>query len=207
MRRSTSGAAHIVAAMSYEHHHADVSTRGTGAQASSSSSSSARWPSTHKFYLKREDLDHSVPEESKPQLTPTKVNDAESYASSDLMGRIGKKAEPVKSACIQCQKRKTKCSGQRPVCRFCSDHDLECSWDVADGLTRVADLKRKLLEAKWRSGDLGELVGAMRSGTDQTSSMVLAKLRLGDSLESLLSSIRLDESPSESSQFSLGPQM
>jgi hypothetical protein len=205
MPKSTSGAAHIVAAMSYERHHADVSTKGTGSQASSSSS--ARWPSTHKFYLRREALDHLVPEESKPQLTPTKVNDAESYASSDLTDRIGKKAEPVKSACIQCQKRKTKCSGQRPVCRFCSDHDLECSWDVADGSNRVADLKRKLLEAKGRSDDLGELVGAMRSGTDQTSSMLLAKLRLGDSLESLLSSIRLDESPSESSPFPLGPQM
>jgi hypothetical protein len=157
--------------------------------------------------LKREDLDDAVLEESKPQPTPTTVNDAESDASSNLTGHTRDKAKLVKSACIQCQKRKTKCSSQRPVCRFCSDRDLDCSWDVAEGLTRTANLKRKLLEANRISDDLGELVDAMRSGTDQTSSMLLAKLRLGDSLESLLSSMRLDESPSESSQFPLGPQM
>jgi hypothetical protein len=191
--------------MSYKRHQADVCTGGTGAQASASSS--ARWLPTHMVYLEREILGHSVLEESKPQPTPTKVNDAKSYASSDLTGRTRNKAEPVKTACIQCQKRKTKCSGQRPVCRFCSDRDLKCSWDVGDGLTRIADLKKKLLEVNRLSDDLGELVGAMRSGTDQTSSMLLAKLRLGDSLESLLSNIRLEESPGESGQFPVDPQM
>jgi hypothetical protein len=202
---STFGTAHIVAAMSHKCRHADVSTGGTGAQASPSSS--ARRQSTHRVYLKRKDLDDSVLEESKSQPTPTTVDDAESDARSNLTGRTRKKAEPVKSACIQCQKRKTKCSGERPVCRFCSDRNLECSWDVGDGLTRTANLKRKLLEANRIADDLGELVGAMRSGTDQTSSMLLAKLRLGDSLESLLSNIRLDESPGESGQFALDLQM
>jgi hypothetical protein len=195
----------MVAAMSYKCHHADMSTGGTGAQASPSSS--ARRPSTHRVYLKRKDLDNSVLEESKPQPTPMTVDDAESGTSSNLTGHTRNKAKPVKSACIQCQKRKTKCSGQRPVCRFCSDRNLECFWDVADGLTKTANLKRKLLEANRISDDLGELVGAMRSGTDQTSSMILAKLRLGDSLESLLSNIRLDESPGESGQFALDLQM
>jgi hypothetical protein len=185
--------------MSYKCHHADVSTGGTGARASPSSP--ARRPSTHRVYLKRKDLDDSVVEESNLQPTLTAVDDTESDASSNLTGRTRKKAEPVKSTCMQCQKRKTKCSGRRPVCSFCSNRILECSWDVGEGLTRTDDLKRKLLEANRLSDDLGELVEAMRLGTGQTSSMLLAKLRSGDSLESLLPNIRVDESRGESCQF------
>jgi hypothetical protein len=131
--------------MSYRCHHVDIYTGGPGAQASSSSP--ARWPSTHRVYLKRKDLDDSVVEESNLQPTLTAVDDTESDASSNLTGRTRKKAEPVKSTCMQCQKRKTKCSGRRQVCSFCSNRILECSWDVGEGLTRTADLKRKLLEA------------------------------------------------------------
>ena len=120
---------------------------------------------------------------------------AESDASSDQTSRTRKKAEPVKSACVQCQKRKTKCSGQRPVCRFCSDRNLECSWDIGDGLTRTADLKRKLQEATGRSEDLDTLVDAMRYGTDDVSTMLLARLRLGESIEDLVSALRTELHP------------
>ena len=188
------------AAMSYKRHHTDVSTGGAGNQMPS-----ARRPSTETTIFKRETFDDSLPEESKSQRTPS--DGAESDASSDRPGRARKKAEPVKSACVQCQKRKTKCSGQRPVCRFCSDRNLECSWDIGDGLTRTADLKQKLQEANLKSEDLSELVSAMRTGTDQTSSMLLARLRLGCSTEELLSNIRLDESSGESRQGSMDQQM
>lgn len=158
--------------------------------------------------MKQEDPEDPASQESKRQRTPTTVEDAESDDSSDRTGRTRKKAEPVKSACVQCQKRKTKCSGQRPVCRFCSDRNLECSWDIGDGLTRTADLKRKLQEANGRSDDLCKLVDAMRSGSDQTSSMLLARLRIGDSLEQLLSNIRPDvSSPADGGQFQIDPQM
>lgn len=191
--------------MSSKRHHTDVSTGGAGSQMPSSSSSPRR-PSSHRLVFKREDADGSSPEESKLQQR-TPADDAESDASSDHPGPARKKAEPVKSACAQCQKRKTKCSGQRPVCRFCSDRNLECSWDIGDGLTRTADLKRRLEAANLKGDELGELVGAMRLGSDQTSSMLLARLRLGDSMETLLSNIRIDESPSESGQVPLDQQM
>lgn len=192
--------------MSSKRHHAHVSAGGAGAP--TASSSSARRPSTQDSYLKQEDPEDSASQESKRQRTPTTVEDAESDDSSDRTGRTRRKAEPVKSACVQCQKRKTKCSGQRPVCRFCSDRNLECSWDIVDGLTRTADLKRKLQEANGRSEDLGELVDALRSRSDQTSSMLLARLRIGASLEQLLSNVRLDVSPpANSSLFHMEPQM
>lgn len=104
--------------------------------------------------------------------------------------RVRKRAEPVKCACFQCKKRKTKCSGRRPVCHFCEDRNLECSWDSADGLTRAADLKRQLNEAIDYSEHLGILVDAMRSSSIQISTMLLAKLRLGESLQDLIVSIQ-----------------
>lgn len=87
----------------------------------------------------------------------------------------------VRSACTQCQKRKGKCTGERPVCRHCNDRGLDCSWDVADGSTRTSDLKRRLREATDRLLDLDQIFAALREGTDAESTEVLARLRLGDS--------------------------
>jgi hypothetical protein len=103
--------------------------------------------------------------------------------------RIRRKSEPVKSACVQCQKRKTKCSGHRPSCRSCSDRGIGCSWNIEEGLTRTAGLKKQLREAVGRSEDLCVLVDAMRRGTDEVSSMLLAKLRIGMALDDLLTGI------------------
>jgi hypothetical protein len=103
--------------------------------------------------------------------------------------RIRRKSEPVKSACVQCQKRKTKCSGHRPSCRSCTDRGIGCSWNIEEGLTRTAGLKKQLREAVGRSEDLCVLVDAMRRGTDEVSSMLLAKLRIGMALDDLLTGI------------------
>jgi hypothetical protein len=108
--------------------------------------------------------------------------------------KVRRKSEPVKSACMQCQKRKTKCSGHRPSCRSCSDRGIGCSWDIDDGLTRTAGLKKQLREAVGRSEDLCALVDAMRRGTDEVSSMLLAKLRIGTSLDHLLAGIERESS-------------
>lgn len=140
------------------------------------------------------------------RLHPRRISKSPEGTASDVGSdhatpAARKKAEPVKSACVQCQKRKTKCSGQRPVCRFCSERGLECSWDIGDGMTRTADLKKKLQEATGRSVDLDTLVDAMRHSTDDVSTMLLAKLRLGASIEDLAFEIRGESSPTESGGY------
>lgn len=105
-------------------------------------------------------------------------------------GAARKKSEPVKSACGQCQKRKTKCSGRRPTCEFCGDRGLECSWEIGDGLTRNADLRQRLTDANSHSVDINMLVHDMRTNTDAVATTLLAKLRLGDSIEDLATGIR-----------------
>lgn len=114
--------------------------------------------------------------------------------SHDQVPRARKKAEPVKSACYSCRKRKTKCSGERPVCRSCSDRSIVCSWDITEGLTRNGDLRHKLQSANARLDDLVLLVETLRCGTDHVSTTLLAQLRLGASVEALAQSIRAEAS-------------
>jgi hypothetical protein len=123
-----------------------------------------------------------------------------SYKSRVLMRvETGRKASitktiplQVRSACTWCQKRKAKCTGERPVCRCCSDRGLDCSWDVADGSTRTSDLKRRLREATNRSLDLDRIFAVLRDGTDVKSTEVLARLRLGDSNAEVILSLTDD---------------
>lgn len=129
-------------------------------------------------------------ESSSPNEPPTHMSSESTEPNLDSPGPSRKKSEPVKSACAQCQKRKTKCSGRRPTCGFCSDRGLDCSWEIGDGLTRNADLKQRLAEADMRSADINVLVNDMRNNTDEIATTLLAKLRLGDTIKDLATGIR-----------------
>lgn len=104
--------------------------------------------------------------------------------------RERKRSEPVRSACLQCRRRKTKCSGERPVCRSCTSRDVECRWQTPEGLTRTEALKQELQSVINRLIDSEILVGRMQRGSDEESTLLLARLRLGDSVEELAHDVR-----------------
>lgn len=148
---------------------------------------------TKKRYYTAEDLtseDSAKPCESLAPNERYQLDKSDRVANVDPAGRLLKRSKPVKSACGQCQRRKTKCSGQRPVCGFCSDRDLQCSWDIGDGLTRNAELRQRLAKANSHSADINILVNDMRTNTDAIATMLLAKLRLGESVADLAIGIR-----------------
>lgn len=95
-------------------------------------------------------------------------------------------SQQVRPACAECRRRKQRCTGDRPACQFCTEKGQECAYEVADGKTRTEDLKIKVQQATERGERLGQLVGAMRSGTDKESSELLARLRVGATLDDLL---------------------
>jgi hypothetical protein len=140
--------------------------------------------------------EHLNPPAHEGSMSPTSEYNSSPQAANDTSaggnssGSSRKKSEPVKSACGQCQKRKTKCSGQRPTCGFCSERGLECSWEIGDGLTRNADLRQRLADANEHAIDINMLVQDMRTNTDEIATTLLAKLRLGDSVQDLASGIR-----------------
>jgi hypothetical protein len=67
---------------------------------------------------------------------------------------------------------------------------LVCEWDIPGGLTRNEDLRRKLEEAEKFCEEAQVLIRALRSESIETSTMLLAKLRLGVSLADLAESVR-----------------
>lgn len=144
----------------------------------------------------------SGPPASELALLQTTAQDPpKTSARSGQAPRAQQRAKPVKVACARCQKMKTKCSGERPNCRSCKCRGFTCSWEIADGVTRTADLKRQIEEATNRSEDLGTLVEELRSSTDQNATMLLAKLRLGASVKDLIHSIRSRSPGSDSSNM------
>jgi hypothetical protein len=91
---------------------------------------------------------------------PRLKRSAEANASND--GRVGGKHR-VNHACEPCRQRKTKCSGERPVCRHCQDFKIQCLY--ADGkrdrvkkqfgsmTDKVADYEKLLRDLCLRVGD------------------------------------------------------
>ena len=67
---------------------------------------------------------------------------------------------------------------------------MVCEWDIPGGLTRNEDLRRKLEEAEKFCEEAQVLIRALRSESIETSTMLLAKLRLGVSLADLAESVR-----------------
>lgn len=107
--------------------------------------------------------------------------------SSDFAAVQGGRSQlQTKSACAGCQRRKQRCTGDRPACQSCVDKGIACLYDVADGKTRSEDLKFKVQEATERGDKLDQLVSAMRHGSCEESSALLARLRRGATLDELL---------------------
>jgi hypothetical protein len=67
---------------------------------------------------------------------------------------------------------------------------LECEWDIPSGLTRNEDLRSKLEDAEKFCEEAHLLFNASKTGSNEASTMLLAKLRLGVSLSDLAGSVR-----------------
>ena len=76
------------------------------------------------------------------------------------------------------------------MCRFCHERGLTCEWDLLAGVTTNEDLRHKVRETNRRLDDMQVVLSAMRSGSAQTSSLLLAKLRLGVPVSNLAQSVR-----------------
>lgn len=126
-----------------------------------------------------------------------------SSADTSKQGPSKRKRGPplqVRSACTRCQKRKAKCTGQRPTYQCCLDRNLDCVYEIEDGWTRTEDLKKKLLESRGKTKDFHELFEMLRNSTDHEATTMLARLRLGDTMEDLFEAVRNASSPTDSAQ-------
>lgn len=130
--------------------------------------------------------DHSEP---KPKRRSCRSRSADRAETSERATKIKNAPLQVMSACTRCQHRKSKCSGSRPACTYCISRQIECSYDVAEGATRISDLKRRLRESSGRTQALGRVLAVMRESTADQAKKVFARLRRGDCLQNVLRSL------------------
>lgn len=95
-----------------------------------------------------------------------------------------------KRPCSYCRKKRTRCVGQPPACESCNRHGLKCSLPDGQELTWQRDLRQVVLEQKTQLDHLNTLISGLRNDSNDGSTMLLAKLRLGASVEALAGSVR-----------------
>ncbi|EWY79436.1 hypothetical protein FOYG_17416 [Fusarium oxysporum NRRL 32931] len=73
------------------------------------------------------------------RAAPPKADAA--LSRTPLKRAVSKRSGVVKSACLECRKRKAKCDGKKPVCVTCSRYDRECVYDSDIMESRLRGLK------------------------------------------------------------------
>ncbi|KAG5781944.1 hypothetical protein H9Q69_002876 [Fusarium xylarioides] len=80
---------------------------------------------------------------------------------------VSKRSAIIKSACLECRKRKAKCNGQKPVCASCSKHDRKCVYDSDIRELRVRGLQQANQKLQDELAAAKLLMRQMASGSDQ----------------------------------------
>ncbi|KAI7271255.1 hypothetical protein KC345_g7251 [Hortaea werneckii] len=104
-----------------------------------------------------------------------------------------RKRQLTRNACIRCRLAKAKCDGKHPTCNRCSASESKCIYDVpSEGITKMQSLQQRLdLKTSELHAKTTELQNAMmvltcmQHGTDSQATEVLARLRRGESIESM----------------------
>ncbi|OLN96914.1 Nitrogen assimilation transcription factor nirA 5 [Colletotrichum chlorophyti] len=122
-------------------------------------------------------------------LLPALNAEAES-SREKLPSPADKPARParqqVAAACLQCRKRKVKCSGTRPTCWRCSTHDIECKWDTEPDTSRVVSMRRRAQELERENEELHELLRFLYTRPEEDALEIFRRLRAsGDALQVL----------------------
>ncbi|KAF4483438.1 Conidial development fluffy [Fusarium agapanthi] len=92
-------------------------------------------------------------------------------------------------ACVPCRKTKTKCDGRHP-CARCQFSSNVCTYDnkVLSGET-LNRLTNAVNEQKGRLNQLETILAAMRNGTDSEAAEVMSWIRIGESVDAIVSYI------------------
>ncbi|KAH7193829.1 uncharacterized protein B0J16DRAFT_336078 [Fusarium flagelliforme] len=99
-------------------------------------------------------------------------------------------------ACVPCRKTKTKCDGKQP-CARCQYSSNVCEYDTqilsGERLNRLThaynEQKAKLMLKEARLMQLETMLAAMRVGTDAEAAEIMSWVRIGESVEAIVSYI------------------
>ncbi|KIW07185.1 hypothetical protein, variant [Verruconis gallopava] len=124
------------------------------------------------------------------------------HSDSKVKKKTRASRQQVAVACLPCQKRKCRCDGKRPVCSTCVTRGKDCEYNIDEGMSRVAHLKEKNKTLEETSKELQAVIEILRKGSDSDAAAVLARLRVGHSIASILKEAETNASSSRSTQDS-----
>ncbi|KAL0940086.1 uncharacterized protein CTRU02_206696 [Colletotrichum truncatum] len=101
--------------------------------------------------------------------------------------------QPVPAACLQCRKRKVKCTGTRPTCSRCSIQGLDCKWDTEPDTTRSESLRRRNEELERENEDLHEILRFLTHRPKEEALEILNRLRSTGDVFRVLELVRVGD--------------
>lgn len=79
------------------------------------------------------------------------------------------------------------CDGRRPRCTRCEGHSSECVYDVIqEGMTRMQSMQKAVDDKTEDHRRLMSFLELLRYGSDHEAAALLARLRFGESIDSLV---------------------
>ncbi|KAG9657237.1 hypothetical protein KCU95_g2370, partial [Aureobasidium melanogenum] len=115
--------------------------------------------------------------------------------STDASSSTRPKRQLVKAACQSCQKRKVKCSGERPMCMLCQQRGQSCVYDSEAGVSRVEAVRRRNKELGERNSDYELVFNALHSTPEPEAFDHLRRLRECPDVESYARTLRRSRPP------------
>ncbi|KAJ4117481.1 hypothetical protein NW768_010844 [Fusarium equiseti] len=98
----------------------------------------------------------------------------------------------VSAACQACRKRKSKCSGTRPVCVACTKRSTDCQWEP----TESQAIKRKyheIVDQHSRASSYQQLFNLIKCMSSQDAARTVHRIQAGDDIEVLLDEAETSE--------------
>ncbi|KAF4977197.1 hypothetical protein FZEAL_6225 [Fusarium zealandicum] len=135
--------------------------------------------------MQRSKLQNLAPAPSKPG-TPGLETSSSDSSTPRRTSRASTRKGSTNHACVQCRKNKTKCDGSHPCgrCRFSSS---SCTYDTQTlSGERLNRLTHAFNHQKNRLHQLETILAAMRGGTDEEAAETMAWIRIGESVESIV---------------------
>ncbi|KAL1582856.1 hypothetical protein WHR41_08668 [Cladosporium halotolerans] len=114
----------------------------------------------------------------------------------------------IESACTACQKRKSRCDGQRPSCSRCKALHTDCEYNAEAGESRWSALRRKSNMLERERDEARELVAALHSRTESEAQDIYNRVRsstFSDDMGALIQEVRDATSPRPRLQQQLRP--
>ncbi|KAI4757657.1 hypothetical protein E4T52_10223 [Aureobasidium sp. EXF-3400] len=115
--------------------------------------------------------------------------------STDASSSTRPKRQLVKAACQSCQKRKVKCSGERPMCMLCQQRGQSCVYDSEAGISRVEAVRRRNKELGERNADYELVFNALHSTPEPEAFDHLRRLRECPDMETYARTLRRSRPP------------